>query len=134
MKIPLPSIADQQQFINEQATRQAIATLEENLKAPKLPPQDEIDENQYSRSHLLREGEGWEPPHHDIVCAYFSHLQKHFPQFNSDNTLGELLGTSGHRIREFKQGRKMSYGIWRKLLVITGRAPQDVLKVIGRMG
>ncbi|MEN7433624.1 hypothetical protein VA599_23040 [Chromobacterium sp. TRC.1.1.SA] len=133
MKIPLPSIADQQQFINEQATRQAIATLEENLKAPKLPPQDEIDENQYSRAHLLREGEGWEQPHPDIVCAYFRHFQKHFPQFNSDNSLAALLGTHGHRVREFKQGKKMSYGIWRKFLVITGRAPQEVLKVLARM-
>lgn len=136
MKIDLPGIDDQQRFIFEQSTKEAIATLQKNLEAPKLPAQAEIDESQYSRSHLLREREGWETPHPDVVGAYFRHFQEHFPEYGTDKKLAELLGLSGdRRIREFKKGdRKVPYGVWRDFLVITGRAPQDVITVLGYMG
>jgi len=98
-----------------------------------FPSQTEIDETQYSNKHLFREREGWEAPDPDIVGAYFRHFQKHFTDFNTDKKLADFLSvTSDRRVREFKNGaRKVPYGIWRKFLVITGRAPQDVLTVQG---
>lgn len=135
MKIELPSIAKQQAAIHQAATQQAIEQLKANLDAPHLPPQTEVDEAAYSRSHLLREREGWEPPHPDIVGAYFRHFQAHFEQYNSDAKLAALLGLSGdRRVREFKQGRRsVPYNVWRTFLVLTGRAPQDVLPVLAFM-
>lgn len=133
--IDLPSIADQQAVVFQLATQAAIEQLQRNLQAPRLPAQSEIDENQYPRTHLLREHEGWEAPHPDIVGAYFRHFQKHFPEHGSDGKLASLLGlSSDRRVRDFKQGeRKVPYGVWRHFLVITGRAPQDVLPVLAYM-
>lgn len=133
--IDLPSIADQQAAVFQQSTQAAIEQLQRNLQAPRLPAQTEIDENQYPRTHLLREHEGWEAPHPDIVGAYFRHFQMHFPEHGSDGKLANLLGlSSDRRVREFKQGeRKVPYGVWRHFLVITGRAPQDVLPVLAYM-
>ena len=133
--IDLPSIADQQALVFQQATLAAIEQLQRNLQAPRLPAQNEIDESQYPRTHLLREHEGWEAPHPDIVGAYFRHFQKHFPEHGSDAKLATLLGlSSDRRVRDFKQGeRKVPYGVWRHFLVITGRAPQDVLPVLAYM-
>jgi len=135
MKIDLPSIEQQQAFVFEQATREAIAQLQANLQAPHIAPQTELDESAYSRAHLLREREGWEAPHQDIVGAYFRYFQQHFPEYNTDKKLAALLGLSGdRRVREFKEGaRKVPYGVWRAFLVMTGRAPQDVLPVLAYM-
>lgn len=133
--IDLPSIAEQQAAVFQQATQAAIEQLQRNLQAPRLPAQTEIDESQYPRTHLLREHEGWEAPHPDIVGAYFRHFQKHFPECDSDGKLAYLLGlSSDRRVREFKSGdRKVPYGVWRQFLVMTGRAPQDVLPVFAYM-
>ena len=135
MKINLPGVKDQQKIIFQESTKEAIAILKNNLNAPVYPPQDEIDEDAYSNTHLLREREGWKAPPPDIVGAYFRQFQKHFPDYNTDKKLADLLGvTSDRRVREFKHGdRSVPYGIWRKFLVITGRAPQDVLQVLGYM-
>ncbi|OBU86070.1 hypothetical protein [Chromobacterium subtsugae] len=138
MKIHLPSIADQQKFIFEEATKEAIALLQANLQAPVLPGQQEVDESQYKRDHLLRQDEGWEAPSPDIVGAYFRHFQMHFPEYGTDAQLGTLLGLRGknrdRRIRSFKDGSVvMPYELWRRFLIITGRAPQDVLKVLAYM-
>lgn len=135
MKIDLPSIPDQQALIFKAATTAAIEQLQRNLNAPRITPQQEVDESQYPRTHLLREAEGWEAPHPDIVGAYFRHFQQHFPDYDSDGRLAALLGlSSDRRIREYKQGaRRMPYGVWRHFLVITGRAPQDVLPVLAYM-
>jgi hypothetical protein len=69
------------------------------------------------------------------VGAYFRHFQAHFPEHGTDAKLAALLGlSSDRRIREFKNGsRKVPYGIWRSFLVLTGRAPQDILPVLGYM-
>lgn len=135
MKIDLPGIADQQALVFTAATEAAIDQLRRNLAAPRVPPQQEVDESQYPRTHLLREAEGWQAPHPDIVGAYFRHFQHHFPEYDTDRKLAQLLGLSGdRRVREFKQGeRKVPYGVWRHFLVITGRAPQDVLPVLAYM-
>ena len=137
MKIDLPDIREQQRAIFEASTKEAIYTLKKNLKAPELPPQTEVDESQYPRTHLLREREGWEPPHKDIVAAYFNHLKEHYPdEYGNDKKIAALIGVaSDRRVREFKNGdRKVPYGVWRKFLVMTGRAPQDVLPVLAYMG
>lgn len=135
MKIDLPGIADQQALVFTAATEAAIDQLRRNLAAPRVPPQQEVDESQYPRTHLLREAEGWQAPHPDIVGAYFRHFQHHFPEYDTDRKLAQLLGLSGdRRVREFKQGeRKVPYGVWRHFLIITGRAPQDVLPVLAYM-
>jgi len=136
MEITLPGITEQQRLIYEQSTKVAINTLEENLNAQVLPGQTEIDESDYLVFHLLRKSEGWEAPHPDIVGAYFRHFQSHFPEYDTDKKLAALLEiSSDRRIRDFKQGvRKVPYDIWRKFLIITGRAPQDVLSVKAFMG
>jgi hypothetical protein len=136
IKIDLPGIADQQRFIYIQSTEAAIAQLQQNLLAPTLPGQTEIDERVYSNKHLLTEDQGYEPPHPDVVGAYFRHFQKHFPEYGTDAKLAKLLGLSGdRRVRAFKDGSKtVPYGVWRKFLVITGRAPQDIIHVFGFMG
>lgn len=135
MLIELPSISQQQAKVFELATAAAIRQLEANLKAPQLAPQQYVDESAYPRTHLLREAEGWEAPDPAIVRAYFKHFQDNFADYNTDNKLAALLGlSSNRRVREFKEGgRKVPYEIWRKFLVITGRAPQDVLPVLAYM-
>ncbi|QLI80835.1 hypothetical protein HZU75_04415 [Chitinibacter fontanus] len=136
MKIELPSISAQQKTIFELATQEAIETLQQNLTAPSIAPQTEIDETLYGREHLLRENEGYKAPHPDVIGAYFRHFQRHFPEYGTDGRLAALLGlSSDRRVREFKNGdRTIPYGIWRKFLVMTGRAPQDVIKVFANMG
>lgn len=135
MHIPLPGIQDQQKAIFKQHTEEAIRQLHKNLEAPVLPAQDEVNEDSYPRTHLLRESEGWEPPHPDIVSAYFRHFQAHFPEYNTDGKLARLLRlSSDRRVRAFKSGEKIvPYGVWREFLVITGRAPQDILPVFAFM-
>lgn len=136
MKIELPNISEQQRVVFEESTKEAIRTLKSNLNAPVFPPQNEVDESQYPRTHLLRESEGWEKPDPNIIGAYFRHFQAHFPLYNTDAKLAVLLGlSSDRRVREYKKGsRSIPYGIWRKFLIITGRAPQDVVTVLGFMG
>lgn len=137
MMIELPGIPEQQAYVMREATREAIARLKANLDAPRLPPQTSVDETQYSRAHLLREEDGWEAPHADLVKAYFDHFQEHFPAYNTDKRLADLLGlkSGDRRVRAFKEGsRKVPYGVWRRFLVITGRVPQEVLPVMAFMG
>lgn len=135
MKIELPSIQEQQAKVFEAATRAAIKQLQDNLKAPRLPGQVDVDEAAFPRAHLLREGEGFEAPDPAIVRAYFRHFQDAFPEYGTDGRLAALLGlSSDRRVREFKEGgRKVPYGVWRAFLVMTGRAPQDVLPVLAYM-
>jgi hypothetical protein len=132
MKIDLPSIAEQQKVVFELSTREAINQLNKNLSAPELPGQTEINEAKYSNAHLLVKDKGFEAPHCDVVGAYFRNFQSHFEQYNTDKTLAVFLGlSSDRRIRDFKQGvRKVPYDVWRKFLVITGRAPQEILPVM----
>ncbi|AGN33500.1 hypothetical protein PflA506_p0022 (plasmid) [Pseudomonas fluorescens A506] len=139
MRIELPDMAAQQEMVFQSGTRAGIDQLYANLEAPRLPPQSEIDEDSYSRKHLLRDSEGWEAPHPDIVGAYFRHFQSHFVDYNTDKKLAALLGLRGtsidRRIRSFKDGgTPVPYGIWRHFLVLTGRVPQDVIPVLAFMG
>ncbi|MDU8540426.1 hypothetical protein [Pseudomonas syringae] len=138
MKIELPSIEDQQEVIFREATREAIRQLEANLCAPRYPKQDLVDEIIFPREHLLRENEGWESPHPEIVKAYFRHFQNHFSEYNTDAKLAVLLGMVGggndRRIRAFKDGsKKTPYGVWRRFLILTGRVPQEIVPVMAIM-
>lgn len=136
MKIDLPNIADQQLFVYQQATRAAIAQLNANLDAPRLPAQAVVNESAFSRAHLLRERDGWEPPAPEIVRAYFDHFQTHFPEYSTDQALAWLLGLSDkRRIRAYKKGSEnVPYGIWRHFLILTGRATQEIIPVFAFMG
>lgn len=136
MKIDLPGIGDQQRFIFEESAKEAISQIKENLKAPVLPPQAEIDEGLYDIQHLLTETQGWAPPHADVVGAYFRHFQQNFPEYKTEVKLAKFLGlSSDRRIRAFKDGSKtVPYGVWRKFLVVTGRAPQEIVTVLAFMG
>lgn len=139
MEISLPSISEQHRLIIEMATEESIATLRDNLQAPTINKPLSINEAQYSRSHLLREREGWDAPDPDIVRAYFEQFQLAFPEYATDMALATVLGLMGQgrsrRIREFKSGeRKVPYTLWRRFLVMTGRAPQEIIKVMGFLG
>lgn len=136
MKIPLATIADQQRYIFKVSIDDSINKLKKNLKAPVIPGPTEVDESKYPRTHLLREHEGWESPHQDIIGAYFRHFQNHFPEYGTDAKLAALLGlTSDRRVREYKSAsRTIPYGVWRHFLVLTGRAPQEIIEVKAFMG
>lgn len=135
MVIELPDIATQQAVIFEEGTKAAIAKLTANLSAPRFPPQMEVDESRYPRTHLLREREGWEQPHPEIVRAYFRHFQEHFKEYNTDRKLADLLGLStNRRVRVFKEGGAIPYSVWRHFLVMTGRVPQEIIPVLAFMG
>lgn len=132
MKIELPGLAEQQLMVFLASQKEAMATMNKNLDAKVMRAPLAVDENAYPRTHLLREREGWEPPHKDLVAAYFQQFRELFG-YGSDKEMAELLGlSSDRRVREFKQGKStVPYGVWRRFLVMTGRAPQDVIPVLG---
>jgi len=132
MKIVIPGMKDQQKLVLEQSTKEAIKILKDNLNAPRIEAELEIDESEYSNSHLLEKGKGWEAPHPDIVRAYFNQFQAALDEYSTDKKLAQLLGlSSDRRIRAYKKGDdKAPYGLWHQFLVITGRAPQQPLKVL----
>lgn len=135
MKINVPGMAAQQRFIFEAATKAGIEQLEKNLQAPVIDDL-ELDERQYSNSHLLSE-DRWEPPHPDLVHAYIDQLKRH-SEHTSDAAIVQWLGLKGNnaerRLRSYKTGEnKPPYGIWRKILVATGRVPQEIEPVIAFM-
>ncbi len=138
MEIKLPGLQEQQNTVAvKKAIQDAAADLLLQIKrAPDYPAQSELDESNYSSGHLLTIQDGWEPPHKDIVAAYFRNFMAVFPEYGSDAKLASLLElSSDRRIREYKQGAaKVPYGVWRKFLVMTGRVAQDVIPVFGFFG
>lgn len=134
MKIDLPDIKEQQRVIYKEAIKEAKKQLDDNLKAPVIASPADINEEDYSRAHLLDKAR-YESPDADIVAAYFRQLQGVFPEYGTDKKLAQLLGVSSdRRIREYKTGaRRIPYEIWDRFLVLTGRKPQTIIKVIGFM-
>jgi hypothetical protein len=135
MEIKIPSIEAQKRFIFEQATREAIRQLEQNLNAPVVEGLA-IDESQYSNEHLLPEHR-WKPPHADIVYAYIEQFKRH-SDYATDKAVAEWLGLKGNnaerRLRAYREGSESPpYGVWRRLLVATGRVPQEIIPVIAFM-
>lgn len=136
MKIKVPQMAAQQRFAFEVATKAGIEQLEKNLQAPVFDDL-ELDESDYDNRHLLSE-DRWEPPHPDIVFAYLEQLKRH-SEYKTDKEIVRWLGLKGNnaerRLRSFKNGdTSPPFGIWRKVLVATGRVPQEIEPVIGFMG
>jgi hypothetical protein len=136
MEIKIPGMEEQQRFVFEQATNAAIEQLRQNLQAPVIKDL-ELDESQYSNEHLLAE-DRWQPPHPDIICAYLEQFKRHSP-YTSDKAIAEFLGLNKkngvRRLRAYKTGEERPpFGIWRRLLVATGRVPQDIMPVIGFLG
>ena len=135
MKIKIPNMAAQQRFVFEAATKAGIEQLEKNLKAPVIEDL-ELDESDYDNSHLLSE-DRWKPPHPDIVHAYIDQLKRN-SEYQSDKDIVNWLGLKGNnaerRLRGYRNGDdKPPYGIWRKILVATGRVPQEIEPVIAFM-
>jgi hypothetical protein len=132
IEIPLPDIREQQALIFKEATEAGIKQLQDNLAAPVIPG---LVVRGDDMSHLLRQEEGWIAPQKDVLDAYFKHFQKAFPEYGTDAKLARLLGlSSDRRVREYKQGRSnIPYGVWRRFLVLTGRAPQDIIPVLAFM-
>jgi len=136
MKIEIPNMDEQKRIVFEQGTAAAIEQLQQNLKAPVIKDL-ELDESQYSNEHLLPE-DRWKPPHPDIVCAYLEQFKQHSP-FTSDKAIAEFLGLNNkngvRRVRAYKTGEERPpYGVWRRLLVATGRVPQEIMPVVGFFG
>lgn len=135
MKIKIPEMAAQQRFAFEVATKAGIEQLEKNLLAPTFDDL-ELDETDYDNSHLLSE-DRWKPPHPDIVHAYIDQLKRH-SEYTTDKEVVRLLGMNGQhadrRLRSYMSGTgKIPYGVWRRVLVATGRVPQEISPVIGFM-
>lgn len=136
MEIKIPGMEEQQRFVFEQATNAAIEQLRQNLQAPVIKDL-ELDESQYSNEHLLTE-DRWQPPHPDIVCAYIEQFKRHSP-YTTDSAVVDFLGLKGkngeRRLRAYKSGQDSPpFGVWRRLLVATGRVPQEVVPVVGFFG
>ncbi|WP_020395386.1 hypothetical protein [Thiolinea disciformis] len=128
MEIKLPSIAQQQAFILQKANEEAIQQIQATVTAP-LKSGVKITDT----SHLLREQEGWQAPSADVVRLYFDNFKQQFPAYDSDQKMAYLLGIkSDRRVREWRSGEyKVPYGIWRRFLIMTGRAPQEIVPVLG---
>lgn len=136
MEIKIPNMEAQKRFVFEQATNAAIEQLRQNLQAPVIKDLA-LDESQYSNEHLLPE-DRWKPPHPDIICAYLEQFKRH-SSYTSDKAIAEFLGLNKkngvRRLRAYKTGEERPpFGIWRRLLVATGRVPQEVMPVIGFFG
>ena len=135
MKIKVPEMAAQQRFIFEVATKAGIEQLEKNLKAPVIEDL-ELDESDYDNRHLLAE-DRWEAPHPDVFQAYVDQLKRN-SEYTTDTAIVKWLGMKGNnaerRLRSYRSGEsKPPYGIWRKILVATGRAPQEIEPVVAFM-
>lgn len=134
-EIDLPDMGSQKEFVRRENVRRASAELENGLNAPHMRGPESINYRDYSTRHLLTEAEGWEPPAHEVVNAWFEHFKRHFPDYSSDAKLGLLLGVKGssadRRMRAFRLGeRPVPYGVWRRFLVMTGRVSQEIVPVL----
>lgn len=133
----LPGLNDQAKFVAMQRAKElasAVSELcqQEAINIPLTLDGKPISENDYPKSHLLEKEKGWEPPHPELVRAYFEQLKAYDSKY-SENGIAELLDlSSGRAVRNFKSGeRPVPYAVWRKFLVATGRAPIEIPKMIG---
>lgn len=135
IEIDLPDMGSQKEFVRRENVHRAVAELEKGLNAPRMRGPESFNYRDYSTRHLLTEAEGWEPPVHEVVNAWFEHFKSNFPEYSSDKKLGQLLGLAGSNVdrqmRKFRFGeRRVPYGIWRRFLVITGRVSQEIIPVL----
>ena len=71
------------------------------------------------------------------MFAYIEQLKRN-SEYQSDKDVVRWLGLKGsnaeRRLRAYRNGdAKVPYGIWRKILVATGRVPQEIEPVIAFM-
>jgi len=130
--IELPNIRAQRRFIFEGKTKENKRALTTNLNAP-IVSDLTINESEYSTAHLNNQDQ-WEAPDAEIIKAYISQFKNH-TEYKTDQKIAEFLGILGvnanRRIRAYKNGsEKPPYGIWRKLLVATGRVNQEIIPVV----
>lgn len=133
IKIELPGMGEQRRRVYEQETERACEALKANLAAPEIETDTVINIYEYGAEHLLKQDNGWKPPAPQLVTALFRQFQTYFPEYNTDEKLARLLGIGRSRaIRSFKKGETpVPYGIWRRFLILTGRASQEIIPVLG---
>lgn len=136
ISIDMPDINEQRLILLRHGAEEGRDLLKKNLSAPHYGSAPGFDASAYDDKHLRTEDEGWQPPAPEIICAWFDHFQHVFPAYDSDAKLAALLGLKGkqadRRIRAFRKGEtEIPYGIWRRFLIITGRASQEIIPVLG---
>ena len=135
--VVLPGLNEQAKFVaiqraNELASAVNAMCQSETIDIPLTLEGKLISENDYPKTHLLEKERGWEPPHPELVRAYFEQLKNYDSKY-SENGIAELLDlSSGRAVRNFKSGeRPVPYAVWRKFLIATGRAPVEIPKMVG---
>lgn len=136
LSINLPGINEQRIFLLKQAANEGCNQLRENMNAPRFPAAPGINAAAYGDKHLRTLDEGWEAPSPALISAWFDQFQTVFPEYASEKKMATLLGLSGNnagrRIRAYASGdEKIPYGLWRRFLVLTGRASQEIIAVMG---
>lgn len=136
LSINLPGINEQRIFLLEQAANEGCNQLRKNMNAPRFPAAPGINAAEYGDKHLRTLDEGWEAPSPALISAWFDQFQTIFPEYASEKKMATLLGLSGNnagrRIRAYTSGdEKIPYGLWRRFLVLTGRASQEIIAVMG---
>lgn len=132
----LPGLNDQAKFValaRAKEIYQAIETLcnQPSIETPLLLNGEPVNERDYPTTHLL-DKDNYEPPHPDLVKAYFDQLKAYDSQY-TESGIAKLLGlSSGRAIRGFKSGdRPVPFAVWRRFLVATGRAAMDMPALVG---
>lgn len=134
--IELPDTNEQRLILLRDGVERGCKALLNNLNAPHYGSVPDFNAAIYGEKHLLRENEGWQAPAPELIRAWFGQFQTVFTEYDSEDKLAALFGLhgkqGGRRIRAFKSGEMpIPYGIWRHFLVLTGRASQEIIPVLG---
>lgn len=134
--IELPDTNEQRLILLRDGVERGCKALLNNLNAPRYGSVPDFNAAIYGEKHLLTENEGWQAPAPELIRAWFGQFQTVFTEYDSEDKLAALLGLhskqGGRRIRAFKSGETpIPYGIWRHFLVLTGRASQEIIPVLG---
>lgn len=134
--IELPDTNEQHLILLRDGVERGCKALLNNLNAPRYGSVPDFNAVIYGEKHLLRENEGWQAPAPELIRAWFGQFQTVFTEYDSEDKLAALFGLhgkqGGRRIRAFKSGETpIPYGIWRHFLVLTGRASQEIIPVLG---
>lgn len=136
IEIEVPNIKEQQLTILKDGVLKGIDQLERNLSAPIIENEKDYKKPYFKDTIFSTIEEGYTPPPPELIDLWFNQFKDQYSEFNTDEKLAKLLGIyskgADRRIRSFRKGEKeIPYGIWRRFLVITGRVPQEIYKVIG---
>lgn len=120
--------------LRQENVRRASALMLKGLGAPTVAGPDSFRYRDYDTAHLREMTEGWKPPAREVVCAWFGHFQACVPEYATDDRLAVLLGLGGeasHLLHEYRLGFAfVPYHIWRRFLILSGRAGQDIVPVL----